>query len=270
MDKTRQDETGEDWRGLERTFAPTQASDCQGGCRRFKSLQPFSTVFDILLEKRIVRPGFELKCTTCSKGEWYHISEFAEEFTCRFCFTSQRVSFGSKKEWQYKADGLFQIKDSAQGSVAVILSLWRFEHLGSMHYGRYLTSQDVIVKDTGRRLELDYAYVIMDSFESTYDLVLGQANRLGDFSDDDMRNMADLADRFRRKPYLAFSTLKETYSDEDKARFRELCRRGYRIVALTREELDPYDLHERFTKAPHRYATELSDLAENTVSLNVA
>jgi len=229
----------------------------------------FGTIFDVLLEKRIIRPGFVFRCQTCFKEDWYHVSEFAEEYTCRFCFTPQRVHFSSVHEWQYKADGLFRIPDSAQGSVAVILSLWRFEELAHLHNGRYVTSQNLISRDTGRRYEIDYAYVVMGAFDTSYELVLGQATRFSDFTDDDMRKMAELADRFRGKPYLAFSTLKERYSDADKARLRDLAGRGYRVISLTREELDPYDLFDRFEKAPHKYATGLKELSENTLHLNV-
>ncbi len=229
----------------------------------------FGIIFDILLEKRILRPGFFFKCRNCFKEDWYHVSEFAEEYTCRFCFTSQRVNFAAVRDWQYKADGLFRIPDSAQGSVAVILSLWRLEHFSLSHSGRYMTSQNLVAQDTGRRIEVDYAYIIMETFDTSYDLVLGQATRFGDFTDDDMRKMTELANRFHHKPYLAFSTLKDRYSDADKARLLDLSKRGYRVIAFTREELDPYDLYKRFDAAPHKYAMGLKELSENTLHLNV-
>lgn len=228
----------------------------------------FGTIFDVLLEKRILRPGFVFRCQECFKDDWYHVSEFAEEYICRFCFTPQRVPFGSVHEWRYKADGLFRIPDSAQGSVAVILSLWRFEHFAHGN-GRYLTSQNLVADDTGHRYEIDYAYVVMGTFDTSYEVVLGQATRFGDFTDDDMRKMTELADRFSCQLYLAFSTLKERYSDADKARLCDLAGRGYSVIALTREELDPYDLFERFTQTPHKYAVSLKELSENTLHLNV-
>ena len=126
----------------------------------------FGTIFDVLLEKRILRPGFVFRCRMCFKDDWYHVSEFAEEYTCRFCFTPQRVNFASVHEWQYKADGLFRIPDSAQGSVAVILSLWRFEELAHGDRGRYVTSRNLAVSDTGRRFEIDYLYVVMGTFDT--------------------------------------------------------------------------------------------------------
>lgn len=229
----------------------------------------FGATFDVLLEKHILRPGFVFRCRTCFKDDWYHVSEFAEEYTCHFCFTPQRVNFASVHEWQYKADGLFRIPDSAQGSVAVILSLWRFDHFDHGGQGRYVTSRNLVARDTGRHYEIDYVYVVMDTFDTSYELVLGQATRFGDFTDDDMQKMAELADRFPRKPYLAFSTLKDHYSDADKARLRSLAERGYQVIAFTREELDPYDLFDRFDQAPHKYEVGLKDLSENTLHLNV-
>ena len=230
----------------------------------------FGTIFDVLLEKRIVRPGFVFKCPTCFKDDWYHVSEFAEEYKCRFCFTSQRVNFASTHEWQYKADGLFRIPDSAQGSVAVIASLWRLEEVGHTYNGRYLTSQNLVITDTGRRCEIDYAYLVMSSgFESIYDLVLGQATRYSDFTDDDMRNMSEIADRFSQKPYLAFATLRDRFSHADRGRLQALVEKGHRVIALTREELDPYYLFARFAGAPDTYAVGLEHLSKNTLHLNV-
>jgi hypothetical protein len=229
----------------------------------------FSTIFDILLESRIVRPGFTLRCPTCFAQDWYHVSEVSETYTCRFCFSSQRVNFALAKEWQYRSDGLFRIPDSAQGSVAVILSLMRLDHFSRDHHGRFVTSRNVLVRETRNRHEIDYAYVVTDDFKTSYEIVLGQATRFSDFTDIDMQTMADLADRFPRKPYLAFSTLKDRYSDADRARLRDLAGRGHRVIALTREELDPYDLFKRFELAPAKYAISLAELSENTLHLNV-
>ncbi|TFE67174.1 hypothetical protein A7Q09_01575 [Methylacidiphilum sp. Yel] len=226
----------------------------------------FGLIFDVLLEKRVIRPGATFECRSCFKKDWYHVSEFAEEYTCRFCFTRQPVKFGSSLEWQYKADGLFQIPDSAQGSVGVILSLWRFEEFVHRQ-GRYVISQKLIAEDTGKEYEIDYAYL---GFNTSYELVLGEVGRFNDFTNKEVTKIAEIADRFRRKPYIAFSTLKDSYSDEEKRRIRTLVDRGYRVIALTREELDPYFLHKRFRELARPHPVSLDDLSKNTIALNVA
>lgn len=255
------DEHGQNWR-------PDLYNDLVLRSGQKRPLE-FGTIFDVLLEKRILRPGLKFRCAACFKEDWYHVSEFSEEYTCRFCFNSQRVNFGATLDWQYKADGLFQIPDSAQGSVAVILSIWRLNHLTHTSAGRYITSRNLVVRDTGRQCEIDYACLGLHLFDSSYEFVIGQATRFGDFKDEDMRNMAEVADRFATKPYLAFSTLRDRYSDADKARFRELHDRGYRVITLTREELDPYDLHNRFRNAPYPHVINLDEFAKNTYQLNV-
>ncbi|HCC33436.1 MAG TPA: hypothetical protein DEQ28_05965, partial [Clostridiales bacterium] len=137
--------------------------------------------------------------------------------------------------------------------------------------GRYVTSRKLIARDTGRRYEyeIDYAYVATGTFNTSYDLVLGEAKGFRELTDEVMRKMAGLADRFPRKPYLAFSTLKDRYSDAEKAHLRSLAGRGYKVIALTREELDPYALFDRFEQAPHKYAVGLEKLSRNTLHLNV-
>jgi hypothetical protein len=44
---------------------------------------------------------------------------------------------------------------------------------------------------------------------------------------------------------------------------------GYKVIALTRLELDPYFLHARFEKAPNKYAVSFADLSLNTIQLNL-
>jgi len=230
----------------------------------------FTTIFDVLLEKHIIRPGFEFECRFCSKRDWYHVSEFGEEFTCRYCFARQRVNFASVRDWQYKADGLFQIPDLVQGSIAVIVSLWRLGDLSHWH-GRYVTSQNLIEKSTGRHLEIDYAFLVMGTFDTSYDLILGEVKQFNNFTDREFQKMTELSDRFSRhlsrKPYLAFSTLKEHFSTVEKEGLQDLVSRGYKVIALTREELDPYFL--RFRGLAHSYAVTLEDLSRNSIKLNV-
>lgn len=229
----------------------------------------FTHIFDFLLEKRVLRPGFTMRCRTCHGEDWYHVSEFDEEYACRFCFTRQRVNFGSVHDWQYKSDGLFQIRDSALGSLAVIVSLWRFEHLHSLEGGRYQTSIELRDPSARWACEVDYAYLLVGRFTTSYDLVLGQAATSGDFTDADIANMATLSDRFDKRPWLAFSTLRETFSERDKRLLNGLLERDYRVIALTRLELDPYDLYDRFSAAPHQYAVTLRHLSDNTHHLNL-
>lgn len=63
--------------------------------------------------------------------------------------------------------------------------------------------------------------------------------------------------------------MKDSFSSEEKALLKQLVNENYRIIALTREELDPYDLYKRFENCPHKYSVSLQDLSENTIYLNL-
>jgi hypothetical protein len=228
----------------------------------------FSVVFQELLEKRVVRPGFELRCENCFAADWYHVSEFSEEYICRFCFTKQRVNFAAKREWQYKADGLFRIENSAQGSIAAIAALWRIDEIRSLGEGRYQCSVKLRDKD-GREYELDYAYIHVAGFSAEYDLVFGQAKNFTEFNAEETNKMSGLSEKFGKRPYLCFSTMKESFSDREKIEINKLVTSGHRVIALTRHELDPYSLHARFENAPRKHAVSFADLSLNTIQLNL-
>lgn len=229
----------------------------------------FSDIFEQLLEKRIIRPGLKFQCRHCLAEDWYHVSEFDEDFSCRFCFETQRVDFANKREWLYKADGLFRLPDSAQGSVAVIISLWRLVELHSMGAGKYATSTKLIHPESGSEWEIDYAYLSLETFNTSYELVLGQASRFGDITAAEVSKMRDLGHRIEPRPYLAFTTLKDVFSETEKRLLKSLLEDGFPVIALTREELDPYGLHDRFKDSPHRYSTSLIDLVINTSYMNL-
>jgi hypothetical protein len=229
----------------------------------------FGVIFQQLLEKRVIRPGFEMKCENCFAKEWYHVSEFDEEYVCRYCFTKQRVNFSNKKEWQYKADGLFRIENSAQGSIAAIVALWRIQDFHSLDEGRYQCSVTLQDKSSQNAYELDFVCMRVGTFKAGYELVFGQAKNFVDFSPEEVGKMGTLSAKFLGRPYLCFSTMKESFSAQEKSAIGQLVREGHKVIALTRQELDPYSLYERFRSAPKKSVVRFSDLSLNTVHLNV-
>ena len=232
----------------------------------------FSEIFDELLDNQIIRPGLKLRCQGCRHEEWYHISEFSEEFTCRLCFSRERVRFSDPKtkQWKFKSDGFFRIPASARGSLSVITSLWRFSQFGMMSNGKYITSTNLSKKKGSKKNEIDYAYLHIDTMGGTsFQLVLGEAKGFRDLENSDVKKMCEIADEFKETPFLAFSTLKEKFSSAERALLTEATAKGYRLIVFTREELDPYDLFDRFGGLPHKYAVTLDQLSVNTVHLNL-
>lgn len=230
-----------------------------------------SRIFSELLNKRILRPGLQFSCQNCSGTDWYHVSEFAEEYTCRYCFERQRVAFDSAgvREWAYKADGLFQIRDSAQGSIASIVALWRLHHTSNLRNGRYCTGMDLYDRTGNRVAEVDFCYVETDRFRSRSEFIIGEAKNFTDITSEQVTRLTDLADRFEKKPYLAFATLKDQFDDSEKQTLRILVEKGYKVIPMTRLELDPYDLYDRFDGTRYKYITGFQDLSAACVAVNL-
>jgi hypothetical protein len=226
-------------------------------------LPNFTAIFDVLLERRAIRPGLTFRCPNCFAESWYHVSEFDEEYSCRFCFERQRVGFGSANEWQYKADGLFQIQDSAMGSLAVIVALWRLAESSQSNDTNYSTSLNLRDKDNGQAQEVDFAFLSHDRWiRSRDEFVIGEARGFNPFEATDVSKLKGVADRFAEPPLMAFATLKDSFAADEKELLNQLVRDGYRLIPLTREELDPYGLHDRLAGRGHRYPFTLAELGK--------
>ena len=230
----------------------------------------FGGIFEFLLKKRIIRPGLEVRCDACFASDWYHVSEFTEDVVCRYCFGRQRMKFGSAPNWRYKSDGLFRLPGSAEGSLAVILALWRLNEVGSeWNQGRYATGVSLCNAKGAVQHEIDYCWLNLDSRDSPYELVLGEAKCFNDYEEEKITRLAELAECFDPRPYIAFATLKEEFSDGEKKLLRILVDAGLRVLPFTRLELDPYDLHARFESAPRRFPVSFREMSESLMHVNM-
>ena len=233
-----------------------------------KSLNPEITL-DYLINKNILRTGLRLTCRNCTKEEWYDISEFSDKFKCKYCFEEQNIGVLDKKEWFHKANGLFMIPDSGMGSLAMILTLWRLKHASHLEYFKYISSFNINNSENSIKGEVDFACIIVKPFENTYDLIIGEAKNYTDFSNSDFKKLTSISRKFSHKPYLCFCTLKDEFSSIERKEIKKLIRKNYKIIAMTRLELDPYDLYNRFKNAPFKTPVSLNQFNENTIKLNI-
>jgi hypothetical protein len=147
--------------------------------------------------------------------------------------------------------------------------LWRLVESQHPGAGKYLTSTKLKHPDSGLEWEIDYAYLRLEPFDTSYELVLGQASRFGDITPTEVSKMRDLANRIAPKPYLGFTTLKDAYSSDEKALLKTLLVAGFPDIAFTREELDPYGLHDRFKDGLFGHSSDLMGLVVNTCRVNL-
>lgn len=223
--------------------------------------------FDALVKSKLVRPGLTFSCSQCGEKSWYSVEEFTESYKCHFCFLEQDVPRLDRLKWAYTTNGLARIKDEGYGSLPVILSLWRLDHLSTLRNSQGITS--IEVKSPKLKKEIDYIY-LATSNDGEYELVLGEAKGYETINATHIARMRRVAECFNTKPYLAFSTLKDELSIHEKNRLKALVAKGFPVIIFTRKELEPYDLFDRFDSLKNKYATSLSDLAENTQQLNLA
>lgn len=233
-----------------------------------RPLSPETTI-DHLFKKNVFRVGLRFVCQNCGKEDWYHLTEFDVNFTCRYCFKNQHIGpleGGNKKEWHYKSDGLFMIPDAGGGSLSVILALWRLDHLVHSNSFKYLTSQNIKgIKDG----EIDFIALFTNHFQIDSALVLGEARNFVDFSSKDVSKLINIGSKFEQKPYLCFATLKDKFSNKEIKQLKRVIKNGFGLIPLTRLDLDPYDLYDRFGSLKNKYAVTIEDFAHNLCSVNL-
>ena len=226
--------------------------------------------FQYLVDKKLVTPGLKFRCSQCNTEEWYGVGNFNEKFTCQYCSCEQDIPRLDTLKWHYKSNLVARFPAGGFGSIPVILSLWRYSHLPQLLRNSQGFTSTIIqhILDSSFERELDYFHLITDR-DGKYELILGEAKELSEFKREDVRKIKEVASRFPFKPYLSFTTLKDELSSTEKIMIKRLSEAGFPVVVLTRKELDPYDLYDRFENAPHKYAVTLEEFAENTRVLNL-
>lgn len=225
--------------------------------------------FDLLLSQQIIRPGLTFQCQGCGKREWYTVKEFGEEFQCKYCLHEQPLPNLDKLDWEYKLNGLFSLPNSGEGSIPVCLSLWALQHVLHMDSCKYITCRELMDNTSNRKHEFDFAVIATARWHGGYHLVLGEARDQVPYTKDEIGKLERIASRMEKKPMLCFSALREDFSDEEKKEFKKLTKKGYKVIALTRKELDPYSLHERFKEPNSRYHESLESLQQCSYWANV-
>ena len=234
-----------------------------------KPLTP-EIVFDYLVTKKLIAPGRKFKCVDCSCEDWYKIGSFSDNFKCVHCGNVQDIPRIDDSSWFYKTEGLVAISNEGRGSLPVILSLWRLSHHSTMGGQHFVTSFEISDKSSENfDKELDYFFFKVDNFSQNIEVVLGEARNYIDYKPKEIKKVLLLANKFKNKPYLAFTTLKDKFSDKEIELFKNIMKQGHYVLPFTRLDLDPYDLYDRFDSLKNKYAVTLEDFSINLCSLNL-
>ena len=242
----------------------------------YKQPRPLTpeVAIDTLFRSNIFRAGLKFVCQNCGKKSWYHLTEFDINFTCRYCFKKQHIGpleGTGKKEWHYKTDGLFRIPNAGDGSLSVILALWRLHHLVHGNSFKYLTSQDIKGVGSEKNIkdgEVDFVIQMTNHYQMGNILILGEARNFIDFSSKNVSKLIKIGSKFSPKPYLCFATLKDKFSDKEIEQLKRVANHGFGLIPLTRLELDPYDLYDRFEPLKDMHCVTIEDFSYNLCQVN--
>ena len=224
-------------------------------------------VLDFLVDRSVLRPGLRLKCDRCTKKEWHPVGAFSERFTCPYCGSIESLGSPEKHVWRYRLNGMFSVPGLGQGSVPVILSLWRLTHTAP-YKSIYSTNVHVTDATTNSHLgEIDFVFlrpeqaVTLPGEHRSWIAVIGEAKGWEELSQSDLDHLAAIAKRLEGC-YIVCSTTRGAFSETEKDMLRNLVNAHERTILFTKHELDPYELHKRFPGA--RYLDDLGELARLT------
>ena len=225
-------------------------------------------VLDYLVKKELLVPGLQLECKKCKKTVWYKVGNFSQRFSCKYCNKKQKTRRLDKLEWFYRTQGMVSIVDEGRGSIPVLLSLWRLSHDGrSFDEGKFITSRNIKDLKTGDQNEVDFIFFTVNS-SRRMKLVLGEARNYKPYTERDMNKILLIAKRFKEKPIIAITTLKDEFSSEEKELFKKVLKEGFYLMPMTRQDIDPYWLDKRFKKLRNRYSSNLETIGVNLCQVN--
>ncbi|MCY4403828.1 MAG: hypothetical protein OXD54_14755 [Candidatus Poribacteria bacterium] len=199
------------------------------------------SIFENLVERKVVELGLELKCNKCSKWSWYSITQLDYILTCNFCFTQfdfPTTNPISRKHsrWAYRLIGPFALPDYAGGGYAAALGIRFFTDIISRRNRAAVTwsSGQELTLPIGDKVEVDFMlwYQREETLAINYptEIVFGEAKSFGKeaFTPDDVNKMKLLAKAFPGST-LVFATMKDRLSQKEINRIRRLAQwgRGY-------------------------------------------
>lgn len=208
-----------------------------------------------LVEKRLVRLGYELLCPNCQLESWVSVDAVAEFAACDFCghsydATPQLV----RRWWSYRRSGVVGREANSLGAVPVVLTLQQLDaNMGTLNESFYSISLDLFPPGKpDEKREIDFVWVMPHSYQGSTDVILGECKDRGsvplnEFEKDVefLRRVGAALKRPRLRVFYLFSKLAE-FSDEEVRLAGSLNGDGEpRTILLTDRELEPYRIYAK-------------------------
>ena len=216
-------------------------------------------IINVLIERKILRIGLELKCKKCYSQGWYHISQFSESFKCHYCFAEQDLPIIDNKEWRYKSSGLFSSTAVGHGSLPVIclnLCLQRKYHRDLKSFFSF----NMKFPD-GELGEIDSAFV-RHEMQDEPELLVCEC-KSGEAHQKDFDKLKKIC-RTMPGTVACLATWKDSFSEDEKRLAKNLWDKGIEIILLTRLDIESNEIAFEGVDDRYKYIHDFVDLAHAT------
>lgn len=233
-------------------------------------------VFSYLVEKGVLRMGWDLRCPRCQLQAWTALDQITQHHTCGYCGTG----FDATRQlvetaMTFRRSGLLGIQRDAQGAVPVALVLQQLaNNLGHLGNDALFLPSIELVEDGGGgggfRCETDIFGVFPGTYPDKPAVLIGECkDRDGQIDADDILKLGILAQRLETAGLDVFALFAKLgpFADGEIALAKTMNGRWqHRVVLLTNRELEPYHVYERHEQdqGARLFGSRIQDFALNS------
>lgn len=234
-------------------------------------------VFNFLLKKNVLMPGFELICEKCNQKNWNSVNELKEIWRCNYCNSMNQIIFQLKTkahlQLRYRKSGLFSKDNNQEGAIPVILTLIQLNSVLSSLKSFIFTTSLKLTNNLFKR-EIDFCLLNINKYDREIEIGIAESKSEGGNIDiEDIEFMKLVRDKFQVKNiecYLIFSKTSDQFTFAEIKLFKEeLYERDVPFILFTNKELEPHRPYDKYPKNKtfKRFVFSLKDMAQNTSSI---
>jgi hypothetical protein len=242
---------------------------------RKKKLTPHDAL-DFLLERGVFRVGLELTCSHCELPFWISLDDAKTTAQCEYCGKTFGITTQLKdRDWAYRRSGLFGRNDNQQGGIPVAVTLQQLDTALSMDKMLYATCIELKPGSASiDKCETDFVVFAnghSHNMPHQPQVVIGECKTAGGtITREDAEHLAKVADALPHRRLNVFILFAKTgkFSEEEV----EACSLAQhmwheRVIMLGKDELEPYQIDDRYAEDLRLHLRNLEGLASNTVRL---
>jgi hypothetical protein len=244
--------------------------------RPFRQKLKPEDVLDFLLRRGVFRVGLNLTGVHCELPFWQALDDVKTKVECTYCGMPFGITDQLRdRDWAYRRSGLFGRDDNQHGGVPVAITLQQLDT--ALRSDRMIHTTSLELSPAGAPIDKCETDVVIITTGPSHNsphqpqLVIGECKAAGGIiTPADAEHLAKVADAFpsRRLNVFVLFAKTGTFSDEEIASCACAQDKWHsRVILLSKDELEPYEIYDRHAKEPRLRATGLEDLAAITTHL---